>query len=38
MAKLLNLFAAIEATGATPEGDGEGGFLSDLTNLKLEES
>ena len=38
MANLLKLFTAIKATRATPEGDGEGGFLVDLTNLKLEES
>ncbi len=37
MAKLLNLFTAIEATGATPEGDGDGGFLADLTKLNLEQ-
>ncbi len=35
MAKLLNLFTAIKATGATPEGDGDGGFLADLTNLRV---
>ncbi len=37
MAKLLNLFTAIKATGATPEGDGDGGFLADLTKLSLEQ-
>ncbi len=38
MTKLLNLFTAIKATGATPEGDGDGGFVTDLTNLNLKES
>ncbi len=37
MARLLNLFTAIKATGATPEGDGDGGFLADLTKFSLEQ-
>ncbi len=37
MAKLLSLFTAIKATGATPEGEGDGGFLADLTKLSLEQ-
>ena len=37
MARLLNLFTATKATGAGPEGDGEGGFLANLTKLSLEQ-
>ncbi len=37
MAKLLNLFTAIKATGATPEGDGDGGFFAGLVKLSLEQ-
>ncbi len=37
MAKFLDLFTAIKATGATPEGDGDDGFLADLRNLSLEQ-
>ncbi len=37
MARLLNLFTAVKATGAAPEGDGEGGFLANLTKLSLEQ-